>query len=348
MLISETDISRHSVAQPAARLCVTRSRLALVVGSIAACFIMLAVVIACRALAPSKPPLRVAISPWPGYEFATLAQQKGFFAEEGVRVEICELSSLSDTRRAFERGQVDGFFATLVEVILAKENGGRSPRVTLVADWSDGADVIIGGPGIGSVAGLKSHRVAVESGSLNPIVLARALELHGLTLDDVELVSCAQLKMRAALELGAVDAVVTYPPISLAIDAMPDTKVIFTTKEIPNEIVDVMAFDESVIRSRPADVEAFRRAFFRAQEYAKKNPKDAMAIMAKRERITPADFEAALTDGIRLVGGADQGRFLSETGTLRDTARRTRESMAAIGIFQSSASREEPAQFIGD
>lgn len=348
MIFSGADFSGQSAVTSGVQQHGAGVRLALIVASLAACLILLAIFIASKAMISSKLPLRVAVNPWPGYEFVTLAQEKGFFAEEGVQVEICELSSLGDARRAFERGQVDGFFATLVEVILAKENGGRSPRVTLVADWSDGADVIIGGSGVRSIAELKGRRVAVESDSLNAIVLARALEQHGLSLEDIQLVSCAQLKMSAALELGAVDAVVTYPPVSLAIGAMPDTKELFTTREIPTEIVDVAAFDDAVIQSRPTDVAAFSRAFFRAQEYAKKNPKESLAIMAKRERISPADFEAALTGGIRLVGASEQDHFLGTTGTLKATARRTRDSMSAIGMLQNDVAREDPAHLIGD
>ena len=57
--------------------------------------------------APSDP-LRVGINPWPGYGPLFLAADKGFFAEEGIDVELVELTSLADVRRAFERGQIDG------------------------------------------------------------------------------------------------------------------------------------------------------------------------------------------------------------------------------------------------
>jgi NitT/TauT family transport system substrate-binding protein len=323
-------------------------RLTSIVAVIAACLVLLGFVGVYRASAVDDPPLRIAINPWPGYEFATLAQQKGFFADEGVRVELLELSSLGDSRRAYERRQVDGFFATLVEVIVAEENGGRSPRVALVADWSDGADVIIAGKGMTRVSDLRGRRVGVESDSLNAIVLARAMERHGLELGDVVVVPCAQLNMRAAMELGELDAVVTYPPISTSIDALPDTQVVFTTRESPNEIVDVLAVDADVIGSRPEAIAGFRRAFFRAQEYAKEHPAEAIAIMAARQRISPAEFEAALNDGIKLVGHTEQDRFLGPGGSLRETARRTRDSMVAIGMLRDPLPKADVTVVIGE
>ena len=37
-----------------------------------------------------KPSLRIAINPWPGYEFATLAREKGFFDEEKIKVQLID------------------------------------------------------------------------------------------------------------------------------------------------------------------------------------------------------------------------------------------------------------------
>ena len=41
-----------------------------------------------------KAELRVGINAWPGYEFLYLAQEKGFYRDEGVAVRIIEFNSL--------------------------------------------------------------------------------------------------------------------------------------------------------------------------------------------------------------------------------------------------------------
>lgn len=307
-----------------------------------------AAVLLSRALRVDEPPLRIAINAWPGYEFATLAREKGFFAEEGVEVEILELSSLSDSRRAFERGQVDGFFATLVEVLVAREIAGRPSQIAMVTDWSDGADVIMSRAGVGSVEELRGKRIGVETDSVNAIVLARALERHGLHLSDVHVVPCPQLRMRAALEAGEVDAVVTYPPFSLEVASVPGAKQVFSTREIPNEIVDVLAVAQAVTETRAEAVEGFKRAFFRAQEYAKQQPAEAFAIMAQRQRVSVADFEAALSDGLRLVGAKEQEQFLGHNGSLRDTMQRTRDAMKSIGMLPHGRTTGVAASVAGD
>ncbi|MBY0114143.1 MAG: ABC transporter substrate-binding protein [Phycisphaerales bacterium] len=301
-----------------------------------------------RATRPADVPLRIAINPWPGYEFATLAREKGFFAAEGVNVELRELSSLSDARRAFERGQVDGMFATLVEVLVAKEQSGRSSRVALVADWSEGADSIIARAGVASMTDLRGKRVALESDSLNAVVLESALQRHGMSLRDVVPIACSQLKMRAALEAGEVDAVVTYPPISVDISKLEGAHEIFSTRETPGEIIDVLAFEAGVYKKRPDAVARICRAFFRAQEYAQTHPKEALAIMAARQRIMPAEFEAALTSGVRLATRNDQSRFLGESGSLGPTIQRTREAMVGIGMLKHEAAAQDALTVVSD
>jgi len=87
-------------------------------------------------------PARLAINPWPGYELLYLAEQKGFFKEEGLNVVLKQFSSLEDVRNAFENGTVDGICSTLVEMIQAKANKGKLAQVALVADFSSGADEI--------------------------------------------------------------------------------------------------------------------------------------------------------------------------------------------------------------
>lgn len=276
-------------------------------------------------------PLRVAMNPWPGYEFATLAREKGFFAEEGVDVRLLELSSLGDCRRAFERGQADGFFATVTEVLESREQSNRQAQISMVVDFSDGADVVLAAPGIDGVAGLAGKTVGIENGSLNAFVLSRALEQSGLSWSDVEVVHLAGIEMPMALASGQVDAVVTYPPMSLDIQRAGTGQAVFTTAAIPGEVVDVLSFGEVTLRTRSKDVAAFQRAFHRAQEYAAAHPEESYRIMAARQRITPEEFRQALTDGVRMLGRDDQQAFLGPRGSLWGVVETTDRVLRRVG-----------------
>ena len=249
----------------------------------------------------SPPELRIGINPWPGYEHFFLAQELGLYDTTLVRVRVVELSSLSDTRRAFERGQRDAFAVTPIEVLLARENSGRRPVVVLATDVSEGADVLLAGPGIGDLHDLRGRRIGVEPGTLNVYLVSRALERVGLTLADVVLVSLEPPQMLAALRRGAVDAVASYPPASLAMAAMPGVTTLFSSLELPGEILGVASVDSAYLATHRPAVVALLRGFEAAREFALAHPDEADARMAARERITPAAFRLARTQGMRLL-----------------------------------------------
>jgi len=263
-----------------------------------------------------KAELRVGINAWPGYEFLYLAQEKGFYREEGLAVRIVEFSSLSDARRAYERGQLDVIGTTVIEVLQAREHSDRSPQIVQVVDYSDGADMVLTRPGITNGATLRGKRIGVELGSLGVYILARCLEKHGLTLADVTPVSSDQMSMEGSFEKGELDAMVTYPPTSVNLLKDQKAHTFFTTAEIPGEVVDVIAIEADIATQRAADVGKLIRAFHKAIDYTAKNPADAHAIMARREGITPKEFAEALTGGIKLISAAQQSDYLRPGGKL--------------------------------
>ena len=260
--------------------------------------------------------LRVGINPWPGYEFMFLAQEKGFYRDAGLEVRLIEFSSLSDARRAFERGQIDAMGTTVVEVLQVRDQSARSPEVVQVVDYSNGADVILARPCIANSAGLRGARIGVELGSLGVYMLARGLEKNGLGLADVKLIAMDQLSMEEAFRKGELDALVTYPPVSIKLLRGSLVHPVFSSAEIPGEVLDVIAVEAQINRERPADVAKFLRAFERAIAYTEQNPQEAYRIMAAREGLTPAEFAMALTEGVKVLGAADQAAFLQPGGKL--------------------------------
>jgi NitT/TauT family transport system substrate-binding protein len=261
-------------------------------------------------------PLRIGINAWPGYEFLFLAQEKGFYRDEGLNVRILEFNSLSDARRAYERGQIDGFGTTVIEVLQAREFSNRSPQIIQVIDSSDGADIVITQTAIKNAASLRGKKVGVELGSLGVYILARCLDKHGLKLGDVTTISSDQMSMEREFLEGKIDAIVTYPPTSIKLLNTKKAHPFFTTAEIPGEVVDVIAVEEEVNRQRSGDVAKLIRAYHRAVDYSKQNPADAYKIMAEREGLTPGEFASALEDGINLIPAADQSTYLKAGGKL--------------------------------
>jgi NitT/TauT family transport system substrate-binding protein len=264
----------------------------------------------------SERPLRIGITAWPGYEYLHLAREKGFFEAEGVAVRLVEFSSLRDERRAFDRGHLDGGALTLMEAMHTRREAGPGLKVVLVIDFSNGADLLLARSDIVDVPSLRGRRVGVELGSLGMYMLTRALELNHMTTDDVQMIATHQTDMQRVYAQGAVDAVVSYPPVSTALERDHSAQRIFTSASIPGEIVDVLAFDAATLEQRPDDVAAVVRGFYRAVRYAQEHPDEAAAIMAARERISAAELQAAFAGGIQLVKLEEQASYLASEGRL--------------------------------
>lgn len=260
--------------------------------------------------------LRVGINPWPAYEFLYLAQEKGFYRDQGLDLRLVEFNSLSDARRAFERGQIDAIAATVIEVLQVRDNSARSPQIVQIVDYSNGADVILARPGITHAAGLRGARIGLELASLGVYLLTRCLEQNALSLTDVKLASMDQLSMEDAYQKGELDAVVTYPPTSTKLLRNSQVNTVFSSAQIPGEVIDVIAVEAAINSRRPADVAKLLRAYHRAVAYTREHPAEAYRIMAEREGITPDEFRAALSGGIQLLSASDQMAYLRAGGKL--------------------------------
>ncbi len=108
-----------------------------------------------------KPEIRIGLNGWPGYDLLHLASRLGYFEAEGVEVRIVDFTSLADSRRAYERGQVDAIGTTPLETIIAHGNSPEPLQIIQIIDFSDGADVILARSGITSVADRRGRTVGV-------------------------------------------------------------------------------------------------------------------------------------------------------------------------------------------
>jgi len=285
-------------------------------------------------------PLRIGINAWPANELLFLAQEKGFFAAQGVDVRLIEYSSLGDVRRAFDRGQIDGMTGTLVELLQSRDATGRAPRAFMVTDFSNGSDMILARGNITAVSELAGKRVAAEPESVGMFVLARALAREGMPFSAVAVVATDQTDMAKNLDSGWVDAAVTYPPVSFEILQIPGTRVLFSSADIPREVVGVVALAGDVLERRPDDAARILRAWDQSLAYAAEHPSEARELMASRERISVEEFSEALA-GITLLSSKEQRPLFEPGGPLAKAIGATAELLrTAAQIRNGSASAE--------
>src|SRR5262245_43289828 len=136
--------------------------------------------------APTGPALKIAYSDWPGWVAWDIAEQKGWFKEEGVNVEL-KWFEYSPSMDAFSAGKVDAVAVTNGDALVTGSSGAPSVAI-VINDFSNGNDMIVAKAGIKSVADLKGKKIGVEVGLVDHLLLLKALESAKLTEKDVKIV----------------------------------------------------------------------------------------------------------------------------------------------------------------
>lgn len=230
---------------------------------------------ACR-----EAPLRVAAHPWIGYESLFLARDLGWLP---AYVHLQETLSASDSMQALREGRVDAAGLTLDELLRL-----RSEKLPLsmiaVLDVSAGADVVMAGPAIDSLADLKGRRIALEASAVGEIMLIKLLEAAEIRRHEVRLLSIEPENQLAAWRKGEIDVAITYEPTASRL-AEAGGHAIFDSRRVPETIFDVLAVRTELVRNRPAACEALLQAHFRGIEHLRVNRQDAMHRIAARQGI---------------------------------------------------------------
>ncbi|MFT5659714.1 MAG: NitT/TauT family transport system substrate-binding protein [Sulfurimonas sp.] len=235
---------------------------------------------------------RVGTNIWPGYEALHLAKDQNEYKNN---IDILTYDSATIVLNKFRKKEIEAAALTLDEVILLKDQG-YDPVIIAVLDISEGADVLLSKPYINSISQLKDKSIGVENSALGSYILARVLELANLTYDDVQLVPLGVNQHANAFRDNVVDAVITFEPVRSELLKI-DAKEIFTSKEIPGEVVDVL-----VVRKEFTDsiyVEDILHAWERSSQKIISLDNTAISLIAKRLNQTNDEFISSL-DGLSI------------------------------------------------
>ena len=252
--------------------------------------------------------LRIGTNVWIGSEPLYLARELGRL--DPAVVQLVEYPSASEVLRAFRNQAIDGMVISLDE-LFGLVADGLQPRIILVVDVSHGADVVVGRRGMRTMQDLKGKSVAVESSALGAFVLSRALALNGMQASDVNVVHLESNEQPSAFEKGEVDGAVTFDPYRAQF-LQAGAKTLFDSRQIPGEIVDLLAVRANVFAKQPKSTQALLAGWFDAIDYMKREPEDATRRMGIRQQSTGEQFLEALQglyipsreDNLRMLGGA--------------------------------------------
>ena len=281
--------------------------------------------------------LAVAITTWPGYEYFYLAEQEALGRPFGLALKVQQYSSLVDQRQAFERGDVPVLATTVPEAIaICQEMPERCPLLVLVLDESLGADRIVARRDLREPAQLRGRRIGLERSVLGEYMLVRSFGDKPIPLAQLQRTFDGPAALVQGLQRGDLDAIVTYAPHDAPLLADPRFHVLFSSRAIPGEVVDVLAVDPAFARRSPKDVQALIQTWWAARAFAHRQPEQAVALMAQRQQTTPDEFRSSERE-LNYPSPVQQTRLLAPTGPLARSIQQMAALMQASGGIRAGA-----------
>jgi len=266
-----------------------------------------ALIPACSQTSPTvqPKPLRVGWFLWPGWYPIVIAKEKGFFDKHGVQVDPVLYTSYTDIFSDFAAAKLDAAHGGLYELL---KSDVPNMKVVLATDNSDGAEGVVVTPDIKTPADLAGKRIGIQGAlSGSEFIITTLLRRHGLSRNDLTLVDVGPEIVLETMPEQIQGGYTWEPFLSKAIDN--GYKVLFTTADTPGMVPDVIAFQNSVVKERRADVQAFVDAWFEAQEYWLAHRQEGDAIIARATGQRPEDISL---EGCRIFSRQDNQKAFTK------------------------------------
>ena len=256
-------------------------------------FLLLAILPGCRrsaaGAARAATQVTVACTTQPQSTLVHVAAAKGFFAQEGLAVQVRSHTYGKAALQALLEHQAD--FATVAEtLIMFNILKGETFLVIATIEASTLNNAVVGrrDAGITGAADLKGKRIGFTPGTTSDFFLDSLLTTQGLTRQAILPVPLKPEAMLPAILAGQVDAVCTwnYPMSQIKRQLGPNGTTIFD-RDLYTEIFNLTAAS-AIVERHPDTVRAFLRALIRAERFVAEQPREAQAIVAVATGTDPA------------------------------------------------------------
>lgn len=278
-------------------------------GGIVAAMLPLAV----GAQAPEKPKLTIAVGGKAAFYYLplTIAEQRGYFKEEGLDVEIVDFAGGSAALRAVVGGSADVVSGAYEHTINLQANKqyfkafvlqGRAPAISLGVSTKAKYQ---------SPADLKGMKIGVSApGSSTNMMVTYFLTKHGMKASDVSFIGVGTGNAAlASIRSGQIDALSNVDPVMTMLEQKGDVKIIADTRTLKGT--------EQVFGGpMPAG------CLYAPEDFVKKNPNTVQALTNAMVKALRWLQQAGPSDIIKTVPEAyllgDRALYLASYNNVKD------------------------------
>ena len=196
----------------------------------------------------------------------------------------------------FKKENVDASTLTIYEAIQAASQGADI-KIVLLLDYTIGSDGVVAKDNIHSLQDLKGKRIGIETGTIAHFTVLKALEQAGLDQTEVELVNLGTEALQKAFINNEIDAAGIYEPYISNMAREGDGHIVFSSKEIPRTICDVLFVKESVARQHPEAIDHWINAWDSTLDFKRSEPAKYLQTLSELNGTSILDLRNSF-DGI--------------------------------------------------
>ena len=219
----------------------------------------------------SKPKQVVAIGLMPDVDSIPfiIAQEKGFFKQEGVTVTLEFFKSAVERDSALQSGKLDGAISDMLAQAFGK-NGGFDTVITSLTTGSYKL-VVNKNEKAASVKELKGKNVGISRNTIIDYVTDRVAAKGGLEYSEMNTIVIPQIPTRLEMLRNGKIAAATLPEPMASIAIKDGGRVLQSSDQLGIN-PGVMLFTTKSVKEKEQEIQAVYRAYNKAVDYLSKEP----------------------------------------------------------------------------
>lgn len=301
--------------------------------------IIFSLLMLCTVSASAGEKFKVAWSHYTGWEPWGFAEKAGILdkwaKKYGIDIELSLVNDYIESINLYTTGQFDACTMTNMDALTIPAVGGIDSTALIIGDFSNGNDGIVMKQG-SSVKDLKGRNIMLVELSVSHYMLARALDMNGMSERDVTITNTSDAEIASVFLTDSKGATVTWNPPLQQVRNARGAKLVFDSAKIPGEIIDMMVVKTNVSdKLKKALTGAWYETMVVLSKKGKKQ-KEAIAFMAQQSGATVAEFKAQLKT-TAMFYNAEKAEAFSTSQDIKTTMENVRSFAFDKGLYGNGA-----------
>lgn len=286
--------------------------------------------------------------------FAWVAEQKGYFRQAGIDVQIELGKATGENLKALASGNAQftslDFTGAMISAGAKNSTAYRDFRAVLAIHQRTLVSIMaMRGSGITTPKDLKGKRIAAAANSVNQLLFPGYAKLAGIDSAGIHWIAVQPVQLGPALASGKADALSTFligrPTIEKAtVQARSKHVVVFPySTYLPDLYGNATVTTASIAAKKPDLVKRFRTALLKGLEYTIQHPDEAGKLLHAKHPETDA---TAATAEIKLMTPSVTAEGESSIGAITEARmRRAITSLQNAGVIQPGMTPQDVVDF---